>query len=74
MHHTTAAWALLSGEGASQQNEHVTLMEDALGAFKTLKKACLEAHVLDFADFNKPFLLETDQSKLGLGAVLSQKL
>ena len=29
--------------------------------------------MLAFADFNKPFLLETDTSKLGLGAVLSQK-
>ena len=38
-----------------------------------LKKACLEVPVLNFADFNKPFLLETDASKLGLGAVLSQK-
>ena len=37
------------------------------------KKSCLKAPVLAFADFNKPFLLETDASKLGLGAVLSQK-
>ena len=49
------------------------LMEEAKDAFETLKKACLEAHVLAFADFTKPFLLETDASKLGLGAVLSQK-
>ena len=29
--------------------------------------------MLVFVDFNKPFLLETAASKLGLGAVLSQK-
>ena len=29
--------------------------------------------VLVFLDFNKPFLLETNKSKEGLGAVLSQK-
>ena len=44
-----------------------------LGAFETFKKAFLEAPVLAFADFNKLFLLENDTSKLGLGAVLSQK-
>ena len=48
-------------------------MEEALGAFEMLKKTYLEAHVLAFGDFNKPFLLETDASKLGLEAVLSQK-
>ena len=49
------------------------LTENMLGAFETLKKACLKALVLAFADFSKPFLLETNASKLGLGAVLSQK-
>ena len=42
-------------------------------AFVMLKKACLEASVLAFANFDKPFLLETNASKLGLGAVLLQK-
>ena len=29
--------------------------------------------MLAFADIDKPFLLDTNASKLGLGAVLSQK-
>ena len=41
-------------------------MKEARDAFEMLKKACLEAPVLAFADFNKPFLLETNASKLGL--------
>ena len=48
-------------------------MAEAKNAFGTLKKACLEAPVVAPADFVKPFLLEMDASKLGLGAVLSQK-
>ena len=60
----------LSGKGASKKSEQVKLMEEA---FETLKKACLKAPMLAFANFDKPFLLETDASKIGLGAVLSQK-
>ena len=48
-------------------------MEKARDAFETLMKAPLEAPVLAFADFHKPFLLETHASKLGLGAMLSPK-
>ena len=49
------------------------LTAEAKGTFQTLKKACLKAPVLAFADFDKPFLLKTDASKLGLGAMLSQR-
>ena len=48
-------------------------MAEAKDVFETLKRACLKAPMLAFADFDKPFLLETNVNKLGLGAVLSQK-
>ena len=62
----------LSREGAAKKNEWVTLSSAVQVAFEVLKKACLEAPVLAFADFDKSFLLETNASKLGLGVVLSQ--
>ena len=49
------------------------LTSDMKIAFGMLKKACLEALVLAFADFDKPFILETNARKSGLGAVLLQK-
>ena len=63
----------LSREGAGKKNEWVTLTSDAQVAFEMLKKACLEAPVLAFADFDKPFLLETNASKLGLGCSVIAK-
>ena len=41
--------------------------------FQELKLKCITAPMLAFADFHKPFLLQTDASGDGLGAVLSQK-
>ena len=63
----------LAGEGASQKLERVSLSEEGLKAFEALKQACMQSPVLAFTDYTKDFLLETDASKEGLGAVFSQK-
>ena len=63
----------LAGEGASRKSEWASLTEEAMKAFKVLKQACMTAQILVFADYTKPFLLETDVSKDGLKMVLSQK-
>ena len=51
----------------------MSLLEETLEASEALKQACMSSPVLAFADYTKDFLLETDTSKEGLGAVLSQK-
>ena len=64
---------LTSGDNKDKKSEHVDLSPEAREAFNRLKAACLQAPILSFPDFNKPFLLERDASGRGLGAVLSQK-
>ena len=64
---------LTSGDNKDKKSEHVELSPKAHAAFDHLKAACLQASILSFPDFTKLFLLETDASGRGLGAVLSQK-
>ena len=64
---------LLEGEASKWKTQLVDLPLEAIEAFNLLKMKCVTALVLAFADFEKPFLLETDASSCGLGAVLSQK-
>ena len=72
MHCTTTAWASFWRRG--QQEEWARdACGKCVGCLWGSQKACLEAPVLALADFNKPFLLKTDASKQGLGAVLSKK-
>ena len=61
----------LTGEGANRKSEWVLLSEGTLEAFKALKKACMTTPVLAFANYSKPFLLETDavQGWIRSGAV-----
>ena len=64
---------LLEGEASKLKAEEVELPPDALKAFEELKLRCMTAPVLVITDFKKPFQLETDASKEGLGAVLLQE-
>ena len=51
----------------------VQLPPEPQKVLRVVKDKILSAPVLVFLNFDKPFLLETDASKEGLGAVLSQK-
>ena len=43
-------------------------------AFRTLRDSLCSAPVLAYPDFSRPFILQTDASKVAIGAVLAQKL
>ena len=61
------------GDTMKKKKESIVLNEAVRNAFHQLEKAVISAPVLAYSDPNKEYLLEMDASKLGLGAVLSQK-
>ena len=63
---------LLGCRNSKLKNHPVSLTAATEEAFYMLKKKCATAPVLAFADLKRPFLLETDASKYGLGAILQQ--
>ena len=61
------------GDTTKKKKESVVLNEAMRNTFHQLKEAVMNAPVLAYPDPSKEYLLETDASKLRLGAVLSQK-
>ena len=72
-HIVAPLYDLISGVNKDNKSEPVKLSPEALEVFNILKEKCVNALVLAFPDFKKPFLLEMYASGKGLGAVLSQK-
>ncbi len=63
------------GGNSGEQKSGAHLIEcnaSCQAAFDTLRSCLTEAPVLVYADFSLPFVLYTDTSHQGLGAVLSQ--
>lgn len=63
----------ISPKNSKRSGQQLITWDDACTeAFQTLKNALTSAPILAFADFNLPFVLYTDASNRGLGAVLCQ--
>ena len=64
---------LVSGENANKKKALVNWTNECQVAFEHLKHLCSQTPILAYANYTKPFILHTDASENGLGAVLYQK-
>ena len=65
--------ALVWGDNAIKKRAAVNSIYDCQRAFEKLKDLCTDTPILVYANYKKPFQLQTDASDLGLGVVLYQK-
>ena len=63
---------LVSGDNANRKKALIEWTEECQIVFDKLKELCTSTPVLAYANYKKPFQLQTDASDLGLGAVLYQ--
>ena len=64
---------LVSGDNANRKKALIEWTEECQIAFDKLKDLCTSTPILAYANYRKPFQLQTDASDLDLGAVLYQK-
>ena len=66
-------YELMSGENLRRKQHNVEWTDRCQQSFEQLKEHCSQCPVLAYANYKNPFILHTDASTTGLGAVLSQK-
>ena len=66
-------YELTSGKNSKKKKHNVDWTNRCQQSFECLKEQCSQCPVLDYANYKHPFILHTDASTTGLGAVLSQK-
>ena len=66
-------YKLISGKNSKLKKKTIEWNLNCDLAFKELKDLCSNTPVLAYADYTKKFMLHTDASKLGLGAMLYQE-
>ena len=66
-------YELVLGENAKKKHQNGIWTERCQQSFEQLKGQCSQCPVLAYANYKIPFILHTDASTTGLGAVLSQK-
>ena len=62
----------ISGENANHKKKAIEWTEECQVAFDQLKEKCTQTPILAYANYKKPFIVHTNGSELGLGAVLYQ--
>ena len=64
---------LVSGNNANCKKAPIEWMDECQVAFDKLKELCTSTPILAYANYKKPFQLQTDANDFGLGVVLYQR-